>query len=444
VFGSAAIVDLLNANMFDSVSTTGKAPLTLAAEYGHDWVVAKMIEKLHKLNNINKFTVRANLQLEELQTEHIRAYAEVLLRLSDTRVGNPEELKDAERILQRAQLLPERAQPATALQASIVARDLNTVRLLMKNGAKLSPNGGYLGDAVQTAVLTCDIAMVRFLLDSHVEPNCQGGFFGSPLAAAAHFGYQSIVELLVQHGAEAAMAGGYHGSVLMAAIHCGKARLVEYLLDCPSFKADPALVNRETRFGTPLQRAAGQNHIGIVQTLLDHGADINAASKLYETALQPPSRLRYADMVDYLVARGAKVDHVSSRACEALLRKGAYDGMRSLVECLLKSSRMTNVDAPDHTSNNALGYACQRGHKDIISLLVDSGADFSSKNTDGLTPLNWCIEHNRPDIIGELVRDFIRRVGLVRLPELLDADHSVVSLVARSDRNSQDLGRQSS
>ncbi len=153
-------------------------------------------------------------------------------------------------------------------------------------------------------------AMVRLLLHSHVEPNYQGRFFGSPLATTAHFGYQYIVELLAQHGVANTMGGGYHGSVLMAADHCGKGRLVGYLLDCPSFKENSALVNRETRFGTTLQSAVAQHHIGIVQTLLHRGDDINAASKLYETALQPPSRLDHADMVNYLIEKGAKVDHV--------------------------------------------------------------------------------------------------------------------------------------
>lgn len=57
-----------------------------------------------------------------------------------------------------------------------------------------------------------------------------------------------IVELLVQHGVENTMAGGYHGSVLMAAPRI------------------PALVSRDSVSYTPL-RAAGQHHIGIVQTL---------------------------------------------------------------------------------------------------------------------------------------------------------------------------------
>lgn len=426
VFGSESVIDRLNADSFDSVSDTGKTPLSLAAEYGHDSVVVKMIEKLHKLN-INKFTVRASFQLEDLQASRVRLYADTLVRLSATTNATAEELTDAERTLQRPETLPERVQPATALQASIVSHDLKTAHLLIDKGAQLSLNGGYLGDAVQAAVLAGDLAGVRFLLDRNLEPNCQGGFFGCPLAAAAHFGHQEIVELLIQCGAEATMAGGHYGSVLMAAVHCGKAKIIEGLLDCPSFVTDPGLLNRETLFGTPLQRAAAQNHMAIVQTLLDHGAEINAASKLYETVLQPPSRLGHLHMVDYLITRGASVEHVSSRACEALLRQASHHGMRSLVELLLRSSRVKNVDAADRTSNNALGYACQRGHKDIISLLVEYGVDFFSKNTAGITALDWCIENDRSDIMGELIRDFIRRNGVRRLPELIEAegpDHS--------------------
>ena len=53
-----------------------------------------------------------------------------------------------------------------------------------------------------------------------------------------------------------------------------------------------------------------------------------------------------------------------------------------------------------------LGFAVEKGHKEIVELLIAKDADVNAKMEDGDTPLDWAIEINRTE-----TADLLRKHG---------------------------------
>ena len=69
---------------------------------------------------------------------------------------------------------------------------------------------------------------------------------------------------------------------------------------------------------------------------------------------------------------------------DAVLARAAYDGRVSAVRRALARGANPDASLRDET---ALWWAAQEGHAEIVSVLLDAGADANSVSRDGLTPL---------------------------------------------------------
>ena len=48
-----------------------------------------------------------------------------------------------------------------------------------------------------------------------------------------------------------------------------------------------------------------------------------------------------------------------------------------------------DINARNKAGNTPLHYACERGHTEIVNLLLNNGADVNARNNGGHTPLHW-------------------------------------------------------
>ena len=56
------------------------------------------------------------------------------------------------------------------------------------------------------------------------------------------------------------------------------------------------------------------------------------------------------------------------------------NGQKSIVQIFLKKGGI-DINKRDQEGNTALYYACQKGYRDIVALLLDNDADASSSDT---------------------------------------------------------------
>lgn len=63
------------------------------------------------------------------------------------------------------------------------------------------------------------------------------------------------------------------------------------------------------------------------------------------------------------------------------------DNLTRLRECLQTKIRLVNE--PDAEGMTLLHWACDRGHQQAVSLLLDYGADVNLQDAEGQTPLHY-------------------------------------------------------
>ena len=65
----------------------------------------------------------------------------------------------------------------------------------------------------------------------------------------------------------------------------------------------------------------------------------------------------------------------------------AETGRKSIVQIFLKKGGI-DINKRDQEGNTALYYACQKGYRDIVALLLDNDADASCINNRSESPLH--------------------------------------------------------
>jgi ankyrin repeat protein len=217
-----------------------------------------------------------------------------------------------------------------------------------------------------------------------------GVFCETALHTAAQLGREDIATLLLTHGADP-HANDEHGNtpVTKAAAY-GQVDVLKVLV------AKRADVNRRGRNGTlPLVAAIGglgtetglERRLEIARILIAAGADVNAHepgngyTPLYFAA--GPSTSHSDQMIQLLLAHGADV-RASDAHGTPLLVAVAGAGSRSAVQLLL--DRGADVTVAGKTST-ALSAAAYGGHLDVVSLLLEHGADVNHRIPG--SPLEW-------------------------------------------------------
>jgi len=159
--------------------------------------------------------------------------------------------------------------------------------------------------------------------------------------------------------------------------------------------AQDAQVDSRDRYQwTQLMYAAVEGNRGVVNDLLDRGANIEAEDLHGGTALIYAADNGQADVVRLLLSRGAdakKKDHVGKTA----LMLAAFNGHASVVKTLLPYS---DVNAVANNGRTALSHATYEGHLEVISVLIEYGASVDIPENNLQTPLMIAAQNGRIDI----------------------------------------------
>lgn len=208
----------------------------------------------------------------------------------------------------------------TALRLAIDRDHAGVVKLLLDNGASIKTNNILL---MHRAVIKGNISVVQTLLDHGGEVNSVDGYGSTPLKEAAKSGNLELVQLLLAYGA-----------------------------DVNKIRGDGDAARARVTGVTPLHAAADSRNqnIGLLELLLDHGANPNALDNGGENPL-------------HWAALGTSEDKV-----KVLLDHGA-------------DFSLGNV-----TGETPLHLAASRGRDANMEILLAYGADAAALNRRGLTP----------------------------------------------------------
>jgi ankyrin repeat protein len=141
---------------------------------------------------------------------------------------------------------------------------------------------------------------------------------------------------------------------------------------------------------TPLMEAARQGNLATIQALLAGGADPKAQEvNGGQNALMWAVSQHHADVVDELIKQGADVNAHSKTGFTALMF-AAQQGDADSARILLAAKANPNEVMPK-TGATPLIIASAISQPEVVSLLLDNGADPNVKDANGFTSLHHAV-----------------------------------------------------
>jgi len=300
--------------------------------------------------------------------------------------------------------------PSSPLKYAIKSKDTDIALLLLRNGAKATP------DDLVLAMERGYEYLVRVMVEKGIDVNEESSNRIYPLLFAVRVCDPSIVTLLLDYGANINVHDSVSGRTpLMVAASREKHEIVRLLL---SRGVDVNSVDRDGNTALMVTM-----HVGIIRMLIDAGIDINARDHHGHTALVEAITDSQHDKVKLLLEMNVEVEGdtllsmaVDPYMTEILLSHGARadtnDGGIALIDACrdnnLGTVRMladagADVNAVDMNGDTPLIHATRNGYSHILSYLLSNGAYIDTKGRGNKTALMNAIEEDKPYLARHLI-----------------------------------------
>jgi ankyrin repeat protein len=146
---------------------------------------------------------------------------------------------------------------------------------------------------------------------------------------------------------------------------------------------DPRLLTRIRGGCSLLTRAAEKGHVGMVELLLERGANANTTCRNGYPALHSAASWGHEEVVSLLLTSGADPSRIAVGWTALML--ASFSGHVAVVRLLLRS-RGDGLNERGTDGCTALYWACCKGHADVVRALLWAGADHTIANDNGLSP----------------------------------------------------------
>ncbi len=269
---------------------------------------------------------------------------------------------------------------------------LSISRLLLEYGADvLSAHVDGTNGPLHFAAKYGHVEAVSLLLGKGVDVNIKGSYGQMALHHVAAFGKSlDLMRILLERGAQV-NAEYQQGSNALFNLISGD----EDNVDIARLLIDKGVKLQSEGLGGALYWAARCGKKQIVELLIARGMDVDSRDyKNEEIAIIGAMERKHYDVVKLLLEHGADPD-AEHRYDGSLLRQAAEVGDQDLVKLILekKNENKTNEQKTRHgvamnpksskpkpKSTGALAEAAEKGNLAIVKLLVDSGVDINEQS----------------------------------------------------------------
>jgi ankyrin repeat protein len=266
-----------------------------------------------------------------------------------------------EMFLESIEVQPEYSNLVTAVGGRQVQDRLD--RRYATRNLTYSKSKDVVGNAIDfynDRVVARAIASGKFQIDS------QNSSASSIVRWAFRNRFETLVKLLLDGDSTlvAGIGAGVYNPLHIAAEE-GHLGMIEVLLEAGA-DIDAVKNNR-----TALFLATSRGNKEAVALLLDRGADANARGGDHSSAILEASSQGNKEIVDLLIEKGADVNAIAVEGYTAL-QKASIKGHKEIVELLI--DRGADVNAKGYFYGTGIQAASRNGHKEIVELLLDKGA----------------------------------------------------------------------
>jgi uncharacterized protein len=218
-----------------------------------------------------------------------------------------------------------------------------------------------LAEELNAAVRSGDLDRIKNILHRHPSLVDGLGTGMSPLALATYSGRRDVAHLLIEYGATV--------DIFLAAA-LGAAERVSALLN-----EEPELIVSYSEDGwTPLHLAAFFGRLDVARLLLRRHADVHLRSRSAEgnTPLHAAVAGKQPPLVDLLLEHGADVDAADSLGWTPL-NHTAHEGVASIVESLLRHGADPSIPSDD--GGTPAETAVSEGHPELLRYFPDAQSE---------------------------------------------------------------------
>lgn len=251
------------------------------------------------------------------------------------------------------------------------------------------------------AVLAGDLVGAGDALRAGADPNAKDPLGYPPLCLAAGRGQPQMVELLLTAGADPLLPDTRMGaSALHKAAQSGVIDVARLLLDRGAFINVQAPIHGHT----PLLDAVWNKRLPMVEFLLDRGANPDIQPHAYTIDQFLSFATGDDDVTPYLQgldrARRRRAEHD-----DETLRLAALEGDADKARAAIAQGADVNRRATD--GQTPLLDAAQRGHAEVVRVLLDAGADPRITDSGNMTstPAHKAAYMGHADVARLLVAD---------------------------------------
>ncbi|MFT4257664.1 MAG: ankyrin repeat domain-containing protein [Pseudoxanthomonas sp.] len=239
----------------------------------------------------------------------------------------------------------------------------DAVTTLLANGADPRARDHDGNTPLHHAARSSDPGVAALLRDAAAEIDVTNHEGLTPLGVACAAGNWRLAKFLLERGARPEPDGGQPALLSAAATEEDDIAGVQLLL-----KHKARATTRDARDRTALHEAALAGHAGIVEGLLDAGAEVNAADIDGCTPWLDAARGGSLDVLEKLVAAGAYVNATDILGRNALMQACAAEALSpSLIRRLLEWG--VDPDRADHAGKRAIDLAAEAGRWAVVAAL---------------------------------------------------------------------------
>jgi ankyrin repeat protein len=316
----------------------------------------------------------------------------------------------------------------TALHLAVGRGSVKTVRVLLSAGIEV--------DAMSQVGLTPLLGGVRFgraatvplFLKAGADPS-RTGIDLTPLQLACKQGLLEIAGLLLRAGADSTALDADGETALHTSIREGHAAVVRLLLTVVDVE-EPGV----GELTTPLWTAVVWGRAEIVHVLLEAGADVTRLSLSGYTLLHETAKSGSVELTREMLKAGLHPDDVGSIGIAPLQYCAIYgkpgEGVLDCIRVLIEAG--ADLSTRGFRGNTALTFAAAVGNVEIVRLLLAAGAPTSPADDSGQTALHHAARNGHADVVEELLVLGARRGaqdGAGRSPLLLALDSGNADIV---------------
>ncbi len=265
----------------------------------------------------------------------------------------------------------------------------DVLMMLLDRGVDVNIKDEHGRTALFYAVEEGQTSEVKLLLEKGADVNAKDELGRTALSFAAEEDQTTVAAMLLDAGAEADVKDESGRTPLDYAAEEGSEDLLGQLMS-----SDPN-IRAQALHPSTVVTAAGEGELGIVQELVEAGADVNAADESGYTPLMEAAREGELRVVRYLLGKGAQVDPTRDMSMPSALFLAAGESAPMVMQMLIDKGanieykhtmQSLNINSNRNTPNQMSVYkaatplfvAVEEEDLRSVQLLLENGANVNA------------------------------------------------------------------